>query len=166
VAITQLTAAGNAEAVKLISGKGATVKVTVAAIDTNAVVKLEYSNAADFGSGVVQGQTLTITANGDYLLNILPGHSYARLVFVSETGGTAATIDATYYLQEIAAVRYDYCNSSAFSSGVVKGETVFIPANGTYIIPVLPGYGFTRPVVIDEAGSTAGTYDFVTEIHE
>ena len=91
---TQLTAAGVGD--KIADTQGASslsCEVVVASINTNVVVRLEFSNDLAFGSGVFFSPDLTITANGNYAISSAPVKKYCRARFVSETGGSAATVD-------------------------------------------------------------------------
>ena len=95
---TQLTAPGSTTGFATPGCTQHTVAVTVATINTNVVVRIEGSvdNTA-WGNLDSGGLDTTITANGTYLFtcpNTLL--AYLRVTFVSETGGTAATIDAKY----------------------------------------------------------------------
>jgi hypothetical protein len=97
--ITQLTAPGNAAEVIDIPTQpfsSGVCKVTAATVDTNVVVKMEYSD--DGFTTKIDGETRTITADGTHSLAIVPGYKQGRLVFVSETTLTTATIDAVYEL--------------------------------------------------------------------
>lgn len=95
--ITQLTAAGNATSLEMgeFQPASAEVEVTIATIDTNAVVRVDYSNDA-FSTTAAKSSTETYTANGVYVIPMAVGYKYARLVFVSESGGTGVTVDAVY----------------------------------------------------------------------
>ena len=64
----------------------------IASIDTNVTIRIDYSSSATFASDVVEGVPITITSNKSVVLPILPIRRYAALNFVSETGGTAATV--------------------------------------------------------------------------
>jgi len=90
----QLTAPGDGSSLKLQGRHPSNVegKVTVAVIDTNVVVRYDHSNVSTFAT-VVKGVEVTITANGSYAIPVRAGYKYVRPVFVSETGGTAATVD-------------------------------------------------------------------------
>lgn len=97
LAITQLTAPGDADSIQMGSVQPASgqVEVTIATIDTSIDVNMEYSNTSDFASSVT-GPVEQFTANGSYVLPMAVGYRYARLVFADEVGGTAATVDAVY----------------------------------------------------------------------
>lgn len=102
---TQLTAAGATDAVGVRGSKNHTISATVAAINTNVVLQVEGSiDGTNYfklplEDVVVSGLTITsnvatITANGVYLLYVKDvAIKTIRTNFVSETGGTAATID-------------------------------------------------------------------------
>lgn len=106
---TQLTAPGNSDEVSVEGSKDHTVQVKVASINTNVVVQLEGSvDGTNFfilplEGVVVSGITITanvatITANATYLLYVKDvAIKNIRLNFVSESGGTAATIDTKFY---------------------------------------------------------------------
>jgi hypothetical protein len=93
---TQLTAENTAtadlEITKRVGDKG--YKLVVATIDTNVVVRLEYANTS---GGSITGRSIdyTITANGTYILPVFPLDNFVHLNFVSESGGTGATITGT-----------------------------------------------------------------------
>ncbi len=86
---------GNQPIVKLVA------KVTVASINTNVVIRFETDESTSFSA--VTGQTLdeTITANGTYLFDVPVDNSFVRLNFVSEAGGTAATVACDFILYSI-----------------------------------------------------------------
>jgi len=93
----QLTAPGTSEVTNARSMKSHVCQFVVASIDTNVVIRFEGSlDGTNYFNINPNGDT-TITANGTYaisksnmpLLNV-------RVVFVSEAGGTAATVDALY----------------------------------------------------------------------
>lgn len=92
---TQLTDLGNGSIAKLgpIGNRGGVGKIIIANINTSVEVRYDYSDAADFSSQVYQGQPISITANGSYVIPLLPGFGFARPVFVNEVGGTDATVD-------------------------------------------------------------------------
>lgn len=106
---TQLTAPGNSDEVSVEGSKDHTAQITVATINTNVVVQLEGSvDGANFfilplEGAVVSGIAIaanvaTITANGTYLLYVKDvAIKNIRLKFVSESSGTAATIDTKFY---------------------------------------------------------------------
>jgi hypothetical protein len=91
---TQLTAAGVADNIADTKGANSlSCEFVVAAINTNVIVRLEFSNDRAFASGVYFTPELTITANGNYAISSAPVKRYCRARFVSEAGGTAATVD-------------------------------------------------------------------------
>lgn len=89
----QLTAPGNGEIVVsgTVQAAGGQGEITLAAVDTNVVVRYDYSN--DNFSTTATGIPVTLTANGTHVVPVLPGYAQVRPVFVSEAGGTAATLD-------------------------------------------------------------------------
>jgi len=95
---TQLTAPGNSNTINTAAYNNHTVVYKVASINTNVVVRLEGSvNGTDFANLDEVGDT-TITANGTYGFKLSNSAiTSMRLVFVSESGGTTATIDGSYY---------------------------------------------------------------------
>ncbi len=106
---TQLTATGNTDAVSVEGAEDHTSQITVAAINTNVVVQLEGTvDGTNFFILPLEGVVIsglaitanvaTITANGTYLLYVKDvAIKQIRLKFVSESGGTAATIDTKFY---------------------------------------------------------------------
>lgn len=106
---TQLAAPGNSDVLNVEGATDHTAQVTVAAIDTTAVVQLEGSvdgtnymilplEGAVISGLAITANVATITANGTYLLYVKDvAIKNLRLKFVSETGGTAATIDTKFY---------------------------------------------------------------------
>lgn len=106
---TQLIAPGNSDEVSVEGAKDHTAQITVAAINTNVVVQLEGSvDGINFMILPLEGVVITglaitanvatITANGTYLLYVKDvAIKQIRLKFVSESSGTAATIDTKFY---------------------------------------------------------------------
>jgi len=106
--ITQLTAPGDTseQLVNNYSAYGYTF--TVASIDTNVIVNLEGSidesnyaeltlqNTAMTGAAITTNR-VTITANGTYTIWSKDPVIDVRFNWVSESGGTAATIDADFF---------------------------------------------------------------------
>lgn len=106
--ITQLTAPGDTaeELVNSYSIYGYTF--TVASIDTNVIVNLEgsidqsnyaelpLSNTAVTGASITSNR-MTVTANGTYTIYSTAPMVDVRFNWVSETGGTAATIDCDFF---------------------------------------------------------------------
>lgn len=95
---SQLTAAGNGTSIDTSGFKNHSFYVTVASIDTNVVVRIEGStDDSTFANIDVAGTDITYTANGTYLLSKAEfPMKYARVVFVSESGGTGVTLDTVY----------------------------------------------------------------------
>ena len=93
--LTQLTAPGTTAWVEMgrLKPASADLEVIVAAINTNVVVKVEYS---EDGSAVAASSlSETITANGTYNIPLSVRYRLVRLNFVSEAGGTDATVDSS-----------------------------------------------------------------------
>lgn len=91
---TQLTEAGVGDSIaNTLGASSLSCEFIVAAINTNVVVRLEFSDDRTFGSGAYFSPELTITANGNYAISSAPVKRYCRARFVSETGGTDATVD-------------------------------------------------------------------------
>ena len=69
-------------------------QMVVALIDTNVVMRIEVSNdGTNYCNRDENGVDLTITTNGTYdFVFKNKGHYSCRFVFVSESGGTAATV--------------------------------------------------------------------------
>ena len=101
--ITQLGATGVSET--LVTGQRSMINYSIVAanVDTNAVVRLEGSaDGSNYGSmrqdtpasPTVAGGDITITEDGTYHYTMIGGmYNSARLRFVSESGGTAVTLD-------------------------------------------------------------------------
>ncbi|MFX1499334.1 MAG: hypothetical protein ACFFDH_00055 [Promethearchaeota archaeon] len=89
----QLTEPGNGEVVDVakIQPASGEYEVTVATIDTDVTVRMDYSD--DGFSTVVQGAEYQIGANGTFVFKTAVGYRQMRPVFVAETGGTAVTLD-------------------------------------------------------------------------
>lgn len=93
---TALTAPGNGSAVQvaendLFSTTSYSLLTTVASINTNVIVRLEGSiDGTDYATII---NNTTYTANGTFSLNVtgIP-MKFVRPVFVSESGGTTATV--------------------------------------------------------------------------
>jgi hypothetical protein len=108
---SQLTAPGDTGEVTIEGSTDHTAQITIASINTNVVVQLEGSvDSTNFmilplEGAVVTGLAITnnvatITANGTYLLYVKDvAIKDIHLTFVSEAGGTAATIDTKFYSQ-------------------------------------------------------------------
>lgn len=95
--ITQLTEPGASAWIATGKALNHTVAVTVASIDTNVVVRIEgtIDGTNVFNLSDTDTDT-TITANGTYGFMATGSLIGIRVNFVSESGGTAATIDAKY----------------------------------------------------------------------
>jgi hypothetical protein len=95
--ITQLTAPGVSD--WIATGKAAlhTVAVTIAAINTNVVLRVEGSidGTTAFNLSTINSDT-TIIANGVYGFSYNGALTHIRVNFVSESGGVAATVSAKY----------------------------------------------------------------------
>lgn len=96
-AITQLTAPGASGWIATGKALNHTVALTVANIDTNIVVRIEgtIDGSLAFNLSDADSDT-TITANGTYAFMATGSLTGIRVNFISEIGGTAATIDAKY----------------------------------------------------------------------
>jgi hypothetical protein len=92
----QLTAPGVTAAFSTVGYKRITAAYTVAAINTNVVLRLEGSMDGTnwFNLSSTNADT-TVTTNGTNAFNVEAAVDQVRLNFVSESGGTAATVDAT-----------------------------------------------------------------------
>lgn len=105
---TQLVVPGVTDEVSVEGAKNHTTSVTVASINTNVLLQVEGSvDGTNYfklplEDVVVSGLAITsnvatITANGTYLLYVKDVTiKNIRTNFVSESGGTAATIDVLY----------------------------------------------------------------------
>lgn len=92
----QLTAAGSTAAFSMVGYKRATIAAVVAAINTNVVLRAEGSmDGTNWFNLDANNSDTTITANGTYGFNVEAAIDNIRLTFVSESGGTAVTVDAT-----------------------------------------------------------------------
>lgn len=91
---TQLTAPGSTTGLRVSNNIYHTMQYKLANKNTNVVVKLQGSldntNWFDITSEATQ------TANGTYYLSFEGIIKYIRFTFVSESGGTAATLDVIY----------------------------------------------------------------------
>ena len=108
---TQLAAVGLTDALKVTGMKNHTFQVKVAAINTNVIVEALGSNdGVNFfpltldntatASFAITANRATITANGNYHLRVQNTSLHSvKFSLVSETGGSAATLDVTYYAQ-------------------------------------------------------------------
>ena len=96
---TQLTAPGTGEVIKTIGVNEITAQYKIAAIDTSVAVRLEGSlDNTNWGNLDADEADTTQTANGTYFLNYKGKIPYVRFNFVSEAGGTGATIDVVFFL--------------------------------------------------------------------
>lgn len=104
----QLTAPGATAVANTGLYSNHTFQVTVATIDTNVIVEVlgSLDNSHWFTATLdntavanlaLSGNRATITSNGTYELRLSHFKAkFLKLNFVSESGGTAATIDAVY----------------------------------------------------------------------
>jgi len=99
----QLTAPGNGTTFKVdqLGAPNALCRVVVAAINTNVIVRVEQSVNSNFSTIDQRTPDTTITANGNYEIDYQIRHPFVRVVFVSETGGTAATLDCTHEMYRL-----------------------------------------------------------------
>lgn len=99
ISMTQLTATGDTDVVKVIGVKNFTWQYTVATIDTSVSViaygSLDNSNWFNLD---VDEVATTQTSNGTYALHYDGDGeiAYTKFNFSAEVGGTAATIDAVF----------------------------------------------------------------------
>jgi hypothetical protein len=95
---TQLTAAGATDALEVLYIRNHTFQVKVASINTNIAVRCEGSlDGTNWFNLYDSEANTTITADGTYLFHKSQFTTkYVRFYFVSESGGTAATIDIHY----------------------------------------------------------------------
>jgi len=90
----QLTAPGSTSTYKMAGRNNVTAQYTVAAIDTTVVVRLEGTQDGTNYFNLDENGDTTITANGTYGFKVANiSLNDVKFTFVSETGGTAATID-------------------------------------------------------------------------
>lgn len=92
----QLTAPGSTDVIRVSGCKNFIYQYTVASIDTNVVVRAEGSldNSNWINLDVDNADTTVTTNSTDGFHYDGDGElSYARFRFISESGGTAATID-------------------------------------------------------------------------
>jgi len=90
----QLTAPGVTPGRSTNKFNNVSISATIANINTNVVLRVEGSNNGT-NWGTISTADLTVTANSTVFFNfsnIAVGN--VRLNFVSESGGTAATVDA------------------------------------------------------------------------
>ena len=88
-----LSAPGSTDVVRMYGSKGFMLQYTVATINTSVVVKAEGSvdNSSWFDLSEDES-AVTKTANGTYAMLCETEVPFIRFTFVSEAGGTAATI--------------------------------------------------------------------------
>jgi hypothetical protein len=102
VAITQLTAPSSSAAVSMAGYGKAAISILAASINTNVVVRVEVSNDAigtNWDNASATNADTTLTPSAPYKMFFLVGcPQYIRVTFVSESGGTTATVDAVVRL--------------------------------------------------------------------
>lgn len=93
----QLTAPATTSSFSMVGYTKATLAFVLASINTNVVVRAEGSLDGTNWFNLSQTNTdTTLTANGTYAFNVSSvACDFIRFNFVSESGGTAATIDAS-----------------------------------------------------------------------
>ena len=92
----QLTAPASTAAFSMIGYKRATIAAVVATINTNVVLRVEGSmDGTNWFNLSADNTDTVIAANGTYGFNVEVAVDNIRLNFVSESGGTTATVDAT-----------------------------------------------------------------------
>lgn len=92
----QLTAPGVTSAFSMVGYKHATVSVTVATINTSVTLRVEGSlDGTNWFNLSANDTDTTYTANGTYGFVVEATVDNIRLNFVSEAGGTAATVNGT-----------------------------------------------------------------------
>ena len=97
--LPQLTAVGATPPVSTVGFNRAYVQVVVASINTNVVVRIEGStDGTNWANLNVSGTDTTFTANGAQSFVFQGCPSAVRVNFVSESGGTAATLDCVVRL--------------------------------------------------------------------
>ncbi|MDZ7319984.1 MAG: DUF6385 domain-containing protein [candidate division KSB1 bacterium] len=90
----QLTAAGQSTPWRPMSRGQAIVAYTVALNgSTSVAIRIEWSNDGTTNRGNVDDANTVITSNGSDFFVVVAKLPYIRLSFVSETGGSNATID-------------------------------------------------------------------------
>ena len=93
----QLTTAGVTAAKGCSDFEEHILQYTVAAINTNVVLRAEGSiDGENFFNLSESNADTTVTANGTNAFTYRGKINYIRLRFVSESGGTDATVDAAY----------------------------------------------------------------------
>lgn len=92
----QLSAPGSTSSFTMIGYKRATIAAVVGAINSSVTLRAEGTLDSTNWFNLNSTDTdKTITANGCYAFNVEAALAGIRLTFVSESGGTSATIDAT-----------------------------------------------------------------------
>lgn len=90
----QLTAAGQSTPWRPVATSQAIVAYTVALNgSTNVAIRVEWSNDGTTNRGNVDDANTVITSNLSDFFVVVAKLPYIRLTFVSETGGTNATVD-------------------------------------------------------------------------
>jgi hypothetical protein len=109
--ITQLTATGNTSSINVEDYALYGYTFTVASINTNVIVglvgsvdgtnfaELPLENTAVTGASITNNR-VTITANGTYIIYSKAPISEVQFDFISESGGTTATIDADFFARD------------------------------------------------------------------
>jgi len=93
ITLASLSAPGASEEIRMAGCDSIAFAVTVAAIDTNVVLRVEGSlDGTNFFNLATAEETFTYTANGTYGFHYEGILNRARMYFVSEAGGTAATL--------------------------------------------------------------------------
>lgn len=93
----QLTAPGSTQALDVTAFPRVHCQYVIASINTNVVVRLEGSNDGTNWSNLAQGEVdTTRTTNGVFSFITTAPLFRVRFTFVSESGGTAATIDVRF----------------------------------------------------------------------
>lgn len=93
----QLTAPGNSAGLATPGLTRHSVWCTVAAINTSLVLRVEGSlDGTNWANLDASNTDFTVTGNGTYGFTFEGLLAHIRVVFVSELGGTAATVDAKY----------------------------------------------------------------------
>ena len=95
---SQLTAPGSTDSLFIGNCSSICFQYVIASINTSVTVRIEGSldNSNWFNLDIEDGDTDQV-ANGTYSFYFEGEVSYARFTFVSEAGGTAATIDVVAY---------------------------------------------------------------------
>lgn len=108
---TQLTASGLTSALKVTGMRNHTFQVVLDNKNTNVIVGISGSaDGTNFGempldftavtAGAITTNRITLTANGTYLITLKNNSLHSvKFNFISESGGSDATLDVTYYGQ-------------------------------------------------------------------